>query len=109
MILGRLRFVGKIVTTSFLGRRGITVVVSAYFDLLLRGITISFFTVLNLLKDNHCCILRCSLPMNFERSIRLTEHYPAPRLNARFSCIEKKLLLQGSKGVDKGLISLYLQ
>src|SRR3954468_18596397 len=109
MILGRLRFIGKIGTPSFLGRRGITVVVSAYFDLLLRGITISFFTVLNLLKDNHCCILRCALLMNFERSIRLIEHYPAPRLNVRVFSYRKETPTSKLKGADKALTSLYLQ
>src|SRR4051794_8394903 len=56
---------------------------------------------LNLLKDNHCCILICVLLMNFECSTRLTEHYPAPGLNMRVFHIEKKLLLQGSKGLTR--------
>src|SRR3954466_9866786 len=94
MILRRLQFVGKIVTASFLGRRGITVVV---------------LTFLILLKDNHCYILRCLLLMNFERSIRLTEHYPAPRLNVRVFSYRKETPTSRLKGVDKGLTSLYLQ
>src|SRR3954468_23609715 len=53
-------------------------------------------------KDNHCCIFRCTLLMNFDCSIRLIERYPAPGLNVRvFFCIEKKLLLQGSKGLTR--------
>src|SRR3954462_14326635 len=71
--------------------------------------TIAVLNFLNLLKDNHYRILRCELLRNFECSIRLTEHYPAPELNERFFSYRKETPTSRLKGVDKGLTALYLQ
>src|SRR3954462_7043543 len=81
------------------------IVVSPYFDLLLcerRPLRSRIF--LNLLKDNHFCFLRCELLLNFEHPIRLTEHYPAPRLNVRVFSYRKETptsrLKRGWQGIN---------
>src|SRR3954462_5549253 len=78
------------------------------------GITIVVLSFLNLFKDNHCCIFRCKLLMNFDCLIRLIERYPAPGLNVRvfsyiFFLYRKETPTSRLKGVNDGLSPLYLQ
>ena len=109
------------------GWRGITIMVSSSFDLFMceryllgyyyhwctlliyKSLTMVVLFFLNLLMDNHCCILGCTLLISSECLIRLAEHYPPQGFNEGFFWTEKKLLLRRLRRVNEGLSPLYLR
>ena len=61
------------------------------------------------MRDNHCGFLECTLLLKFGHLVKLTEDYPAPRLNVRVFSFRKETPTSRLKGVNKGLSSLYLR